>query len=386
MVGQVPDVSQADALEFFVRRFTALETETELLIDRVKARTMRPAEARKAVASLRDSILSANAVGDLVGLATKLEGLDEMIDQQAKELQEQKEAALADARERKETMAAEAEALASGEDWRGGAQRFRSMLETWKTLPRLDRKSDDALWHRFSSARTAYTRRRKAHFAALDQQRIGAKHIKLKLIERAKELADSTDWGATSGAFRDLMREWKAAGAAPRADEEKLWQEFRGLQQRFFDARSAAHAKEESEYAANQAKKEELLDAAEADILPIEDAAEGRAKFREFIGAYHELGKVPRNAVRRLEARVRAIEDAVTAAEQEEWSRSDPEAKRRAEETVAMFARQVAVWEEKLETATAAGKKRDIKDAENSLATYRGWLQQAEATLADFTG
>ena len=46
-----------------------------------------------------------------------------------------------------------------------GRATLRELLATWKELPRLDRATDDALWRRFSTARTTYTRARKAHFA-----------------------------------------------------------------------------------------------------------------------------------------------------------------------------------------------------------------------------
>ena len=114
----------------------------------------------------------------------------------------------------------EAERLAAGNDWRGGVNRFRVLLEEWKSLPRLDRATDDALWHRFSSARTTYTRRRKAQFAQQNEQREAARLIKERLVTEAEALAGSTDWGPTTGAFRDLMARWKAAGPAPRDVEE----------------------------------------------------------------------------------------------------------------------------------------------------------------------
>ena len=75
---------------------------------------------------------------------------------------------------RKRSSSLEAERLAAGNDWRGGVNRFRALLEEWKALPRLDRATDDALWHRFSSARTTYTRRRKAQFAQQNEQREAA--------------------------------------------------------------------------------------------------------------------------------------------------------------------------------------------------------------------
>ncbi len=71
----------------------------------------------------------------------------------------------------KEKLVAEAEKIAEGNDWRAGANRLRTLLDEWKALPRIDRASDDALWRRFSSARTSYTRRRKTHFAEQNEKR-----------------------------------------------------------------------------------------------------------------------------------------------------------------------------------------------------------------------
>ena len=62
----------------------------------------------------------------------------------------------------------------------------------------LDRKTDDALWKRYSAARETFNRRRGSHFAELDRERVGARQAKEALCERAEQLADSTDWGATA--------------------------------------------------------------------------------------------------------------------------------------------------------------------------------------------
>ena len=77
----------------------------------------------------------------------------------------------AESKAEKEKLVAEAERLADSTDWRNGANRLRELLATWKELPRLDRATDDALWRRFSTARTTYTRHRKAHFAEEHERR-----------------------------------------------------------------------------------------------------------------------------------------------------------------------------------------------------------------------
>lgn len=383
-VGQVPDVSPEEALAFFVRRYENLVVEVNNLENRVASGAASPDEARRVTKTLRASVMNANAVGDLDALAARLDALLPKLDEAAEARRQARKQAAEEALAAKEAMVAEAEALAAGTDWRRGVDRFRALLEQWKALPRVDRATDDALWHRFSSARTAYTRRRKAQFAEVAEVREAARKAKEKIIAEAEQIASSTDWGATAAEFRDLMARWKAAGAAPRAVDEKLWQRFRALQNQFFDARTAAQNATDAEHEANLRAKEAMLAEAEAGLLPVTDLASAREQFRDFLSRYNEIGHVPRNAIRGLDNRVRALESAIREAEDEEWRRTDPEARKRAEDTIAMFTSHIAKLEEKLAAAEAKGDQRAIKDASDSIATYTSWLEQAQATLDEF--
>ncbi|MEL4504545.1 DUF349 domain-containing protein [Luteococcus sp. H138] len=383
-VGQVPDVDPSEALAFYVRRFQTLETEVGLLEARVKSGTVGVEEARKSISAHRTSITDANAVGDLASLLTRLDALAPALDAAAEAKKAEKAKAAEAAKAEKERMVAEAEKLAQGNDWRGGVNRFRALLEEWKALPRIDRATDDALWHRFSSARTTYTRRRKAQFAEQNAKREGAKQLKEQIIEEARPLATSTDWGPTAGAFRDLMTRWKAAGSAPRAEDDKLWATFRGIQDEFFAARDAALAEQDQEFIGNQQAKQALLDEAEQTILPVTDLATARAQFRDFLAKFNEYGKVPRDAIRPLDARVRKLESAVKDAEAEEWRRTDPEARQRAADTVAMFTSQIEKLTKQAEKLEAEGKDKKAKEARESIAFNQSLLDQAQKALDEF--
>ena len=384
-VGQIPDSDPAEALAFYVRRFEALEVEVGLLVQRVSSGTLSPDESRQAINTVRKAVTGANAVGDLASLAERLDGLAPRLAEQSEARKAERARQHQATREAKEAMVAEAEVLAEGNDWRSGVNRFRDLLEQWKALPRIDRATDDLLWHRFSSARTTYTRRRKSQFAEQNARREGARATKEQIIAEARDLASSTEWGATSGAFRDLMTRWKEAGSAPRDIDDALWAEFRGLQDQFFDARTAALSEQDSEFQGNLAAKEALLAEAEATIVPVSDLNVARTAFRRFLEAYNALGKVPRDSIRGLDNRVRAIETAVKRAEDDEWKRTDPEARQRAEETVSMLAAEIEKLADKVRKAEARGDAAAARKAQDSINTYQTWLDQAQATLADFT-
>lgn len=384
-VGQVPDVDKSEALAFFVRRFESLETEVNLLARRIEAGALSPDEARKSINTLKTSIRQANAVGDLDSLTATLDGLAPQLAAAQEARKAERAQQNEEIRAAKQAMVDQAEQIAASDDWRGGVNRFRALLDEWKALPRIDRATDDELWHRFSSARTTYTRRRKAQFATENDRREASRKSKEKIIARAQQIASSTDWGATAGEFRELMNQWKSAGGANREVDDALWAEFRGLQDQFFNARSLAFNAEESEYRDNLLAKQALLDQAEATIVPVSDIKVAREAFREFLANYNKYGKVPRDAIRPLEGRVRALEQTIRSAEEAEWRRTDPEARQRASNTVEMFTAQIEKLTRQADAAEARGDHNRARKTRDSIATYTEWLNQAQKALDEFT-
>lgn len=383
-VGQVPDATPEEAMSFFTQRYEGLAARVGLLAKRVESQATSPEDARKAIDELQAEVTDANAVGDLPALTAQLEKLAELLPAQIEARKAARAEQNAQTIASKQTMVEEAERLAEGNDWRGGVDRFRNLLEEWKALPRVDKATDNELWRRFSSARTQYTRRRKAHFSELNARRDEAKALKEKIITEAEPLADSTDWGPTAGAFRDLMSRWKAAGSARRSDDDALWARFRALQDKFFDARTAAQEEVHGAEAENLEAKTALLEQAEKDLAGVTDVEEAKTIHRTFLDKFTEIGHVPRKAMRDLDGRVRTLSEKVSELEAEEWRRTDPEARKRAEDTVALFQDQVDKLKADLADAEAAGDARKVKDTTKSLDTYQSWLDQAQETLAEF--
>ncbi|GAA1122395.1 DUF349 domain-containing protein [Kribbella jejuensis] len=383
-VGQWPDANPEEALAFYTRRYDALAFEVELLEQRVQAGTVSPDDARAAVKKVSSSLEDAQAVGDLDGLRDRLDALTPLVAQQRERRKAERAAKVEEARAAKTKIATEAETIAAGTDWRHGVTRLRELLDEWKALPRLDKSSDDELWHRFSSARTTYTRHRKQHFAELSSKRDEAAQVKERLAAEAESLASSTDWGPTSGRFRDLMRQWKAAGPAPREVDDKLWARFRAAQDLFFGARDAVQAEENAEQVENLKAKEALLVEIES-ILPVEDARTAREQLRDYLDRWDQIGKVPRDSMRTIDARLRAVEQAVKSAEDEVWNRSNPEARARAEATVKQLQSLIADLEKQAAKFESQGNTRKATEAREAIAARREWLTQAQNALSDFS-
>ncbi len=383
-VGQWPDGDPVEALAFFKKRYDDLAFEVELLEQRVKGGALAPDEATASVKKVRAAVLEAQAVGDLAGLERRLDGLTATIEARREQRRAERARRVEAAKGQKEHIAEEAERLSTSNDWRNGANRMRDLLEEWKALPRLDKTLDDALWRRFSTARTTYTRRRKAHFSELNEKRDGARVVKEKLAVEAESLADSTEWGPTSARYRELMRQWKEAGPAPKGVDDQLWKRFRGAQDTFFSARDAANAELDREFAANAEKKEALLAEAEA-LLPVTDLRAAKEAFRDIAERWDAAGKVPRDRIKELEGRMRRVEQEIRGVEDDAWRRSNPEARARAADTVAQLRSSIADLDAARAKAEASGNDRKAQEAAAAIEARQSWLTEAQRALDEFS-
>jgi hypothetical protein len=358
-------------LAFYERRYDDLATEVTLLEKRLESGAGDPGSTRTHALALRAQLETAAAIGDLAALSSRLEALLTAVEEKAGANAAAREAARAEAIAAKEALVAEAEQIASSAtSWKSSGDRLRAIVEEWKQIKGVDRKTDDALWKRFAAARDAFGRRRGQHFAALDAERGTAKAAKEKLIERAEALAGSSDWKETAAAMRDLMVEWKAAGRAARDVEDALWTRFRAAQDTFFARRSEVFSERDNEQVENQRKKEAII--AEAAALDVTDPAAAQAALRQLQARFDDVGHVPRDAIRRIDDAMRAVEQRVRDAVEAHWKQANAESN----PFLTALRERLGEAEAKLERARKSGDEARIAKAEAEVAQRRSLIPE----------
>jgi hypothetical protein len=386
VIGSWQAGSPEEALAFYRRKYASLETEVTLLEQRLSSTDLSPSQAQSSVERLRKTVVEANAIGDLDGLCGRLDKLTGVVGHKREEVKAQREQARSAARDVKERIVAEAEQIAAeATHWKSSGERMRELLEEWKSAPHAERSVEAVLWKRLSAARNAFTKRRKAYFAGLEEQREEVKARKERLVADAESLSTSTAWGPTAGTYRDLMRAWKAAGRASREDEEELWGRFKAAQDQFFAARTEALSEKEAELREHAVAKEALLEQAQA-LLPITDIRSARAALRGLQEKWEQIGGIPRDSRDHLEGGLRKVEDAVRKAEDNQWRKSNPEAIARAEGTVNQLRSNIEQLERQLAKAQEKGDAKAERNAQEAIDARRSWLEEAERTLAEFSG
>ena len=359
----------AAGLAFYERRFDDIATEVDLLEKRLESGAGDPASTRTHAQAIKEQLPTVAAIGDLTALDTRLDALLAAVEAKAGEVAAAKQQARTEAIAAKEALAAEAEQIAeTATSWKVSGDRLRAIVEEWKQIKGVDRKTDDTLWKRFAAARDAFGRRRGQHFAKLDAERGSAKEVKEKLVARAEELANSIEWKETAASMRELMTEWKSAARASREVEDGLWQRFRAAQDAFFAKRSGVFAERDAEQVVNQQQKEAVIVQAEA--LDLTDAKAAQTTLRELQARYDEIGHVPRESMRRVDDRMRAAEQRVRDAVDAQWRQSSTESN----PFLTALRERLAEAEAKLDRARKSGDEARIAKAEADVAQRRSLI------------
>lgn len=380
-VGEWQAGTPSEGLAHFARRFDDLLADVQLLEARLAS---HPEEADRLAAdarAVRESLSTAAVVGDLDSLAA---GLDEFIsraDATAERNTVDEQVRRESAAQRKEELVAEVTALGTGDnpDWKAAGDRIHTVLDEWKSLPRTDSATDDALWDRFRDARDGFHERRSAHFAELDRNRDRVRRVKEDLVARAEALQDSTDWAETSRAYRDLMAEWKAAGRARRADDDRLWERFRTAQDRFFGARDADRAEKDAEFEENARIRQALLDEYSPRIDPATGLDRARALLRELQDRWDATGFVPRDRIAEFDGKIAEIEARVSDYVDRQWRATDPEALAR----VGQFRRKAEEFAADADAAEKAGKTARAAELRTQADQWSEWADAAAAAVSD---
>ncbi|MFY9262926.1 MAG: DUF349 domain-containing protein [Arcanobacterium sp.] len=371
--------SEKDALGLYVRRFLDLQAQVSLLEARID--NISPEEAAQSLKALNEQLVEPAVVGDVQSLRARVSELDGRIAQRREQVASERAAAKKQALADRTLIVERAEEIAAQDPkkthWKKSREELTALLDQWKHAQRhdarIDRPSEEALWKRFSSARTQFDRHRRQFFSERDAMHKRVIARKEEIIAIATELATSTDWGATAARYRDLMNDWKAAGRSTKREDDKLWERFRAAQQTFFDARTNFNAAVDEEFGANLEAKLELLAEAEK-ILPIDDVEKAKTQLRAIGDKWDAIGRVPRGDFARTEGRFREIERAVRDADAEQWRRSDPAKQERADGMAAQLEALIAELEVEIAEAEKAGDAKKLKELNSALEARKAWL------------
>lgn len=178
----------------------------------------------------------------------------------------------------------------SAADWEKHSKEIIAIQQEWKTIGFAPKKSNEEIFQRFRKACDDFFGRKAEYFKEVRARLYENAEKKKALVAKAQELANSTDWKATSDKLIQLQKEWKTVGTAPRKISDQLWNDFLTACNHFFDARNAAHASVHDEERDNLQKKRDIIELLKKISATDSDA---REKVQELTDKYNAIGHVP---------------------------------------------------------------------------------------------
>jgi len=197
-----------------------------------------------------------------------------------------------------------AELLSGSADWNSTAGRLRELQRQWKEIGPVPKEKSDELWQRFRMACDTFFDRMKAR----EPENLKKKE---ELCIQAEELTRNVTQENMERVSRELValqRKWKGIGPVPAEQADAIWDRFHKPCNEFFALHKEYMKQRESEWAGNQAQKEELLRQAEllADSVQWKESGD---RLREIQQAWKEIGSASRKAEQEMWTRLRAACD-----------------------------------------------------------------------------
>ena len=178
----------------------------------------------------------------------------------------------------------------SYKDWDKLVEQLKTVQESYKKIGPGSRKENDEVWKAFRAACDGFFDMKKSFSKAQHETYSGLIEKKKALIEAVNALKDSTEWKTSSQKIIGFQKEWKSIGNTGKM-ENKLWAEFRGACDAFFNARDEANQSAEKDRAHNLDLKLALVQ--RINELEISDRSEALKSLRSLSTEFLEIGQVP---------------------------------------------------------------------------------------------
>jgi hypothetical protein len=378
-IGQYPNVSAADALAYYARKFADLEAQVRILEQRIASGISDSKSLKMGHDHLVDELKEPKVLGNIGNLRDRLAKLRAPIAAAAAKISAEREAAFEVALAQKEEIALRAEAMVlklESVNWKKSAVEMTELFDKWQALqkdgPKVPKSKTDPIWKRFSQARAKFETGRRSYFANLDGKFKEAKGIKSSLTEQAEALV--AKGGQAAPDYRRLQDQWKAAPKAGKA-EDALWTRFRAAGDAIFADKKAKDSELATSYSENLKAKLELV--AEAEKIDLTDLDQAKKQLGDVQTKWVKVGHIAKEDVRKVEDRLRKVEKKIADAQADAWRRSDPAAKARSNSLVTQLESVIAGLEAELKAAPAA-KQKDIKE---QIAARQAWLEAAQKAV-----
>jgi hypothetical protein len=178
--------------------------------------------------------------------------------------------------------------------------RLHAYQDEWNNIGGTHQKDWDAIKDEYWATVNAIYEKIHAFYQSRREEQAENLVKKRALIAKALEIADNIPadhkvWKKNTDALIALQEEWKTIGYGPKEENNKVWKEFRGVCNVFFDKKKEFYGERNEEFDGIKAKKEALI----AEVAALRDSTDwkdGTQKIVKIQNRWKDVGSAgPKN-------------------------------------------------------------------------------------------
>ena len=201
--------------------------------------------------------------------------------------------------EKKEELIAKIEAIAkdttdSHSAWQKKIKDIETLRDAFFKAGKVPLKLNEATWAKFKDAVRTFNRGKNHFYKDLKKDQYENLQKKKDLIKTAEAHKDSDDFTTVTPLMKNIQNQWKKIGHVPRRDSDKIWKQFKGACNHYFDRMHAERKAQDQHLFDAFDKKTKLLD--NLKTLELTDDPKADIKtLQSKITEWKAIGYVPQN-------------------------------------------------------------------------------------------
>jgi ElaB/YqjD/DUF883 family membrane-anchored ribosome-binding protein len=206
--------------------------------------------------------------------------------------------------EMKTLLCEAAERLQQNENIVEASRALQQLHEEWSEIGPVARELREDLWNRFKTASTAINKKHQEYFDQLHAREQENLQKKQAIIEQMKEImaevmpdgqpaAEPLRWEKLTDKVQALQGEWRTIGFAPKKFNQSIYEEYRGLCDAFYKAKTAHYKGLRDSLSENLSKKRSLIERAR-ELAESQDWQSTAEAIRSLQAEWKTIGPVAR--------------------------------------------------------------------------------------------
>ncbi|MAP53408.1 MAG: chromosome segregation protein [Altibacter sp.] len=180
------------------------------------------------------------------------------------------------------------------QSWQNAMKKVQALRDAYFALGKVPRANNKEIWSMFKDATRSFNHEKNSFYKNQKKEQYKNLEKKLELIKIAEEHKDSDDFNEVTPLMKKIQSDWKKIGHVPRKDSDKIWKQFKGACNHYFDRLHAQKNQASKEEKENLEIKQQQLDTLSKFELS-DDPKEDLTKIKQAISAWKKVGRVPYN-------------------------------------------------------------------------------------------